>query len=604
MEWTESKLRDEVEADLDFRRKHTDLSETLIRRYAGDYYREDWASGDFGHENHEFEFAVNLIPNLVYTNPGVDIDCDVADPDDPQVRALHFGMAHWVKKQRLAHKLTRIALDTCMDFGVALLTYAAVPGYDSGSDWDEGPAIWPVLHRISPRRFFADRRAEDFDSKRRCGHIWIRDREELENAVDENGQPKFDLEALEAIAPARLDKRDRLTKIDEWLGNEPDQIVGFEVYEPETGLVYTLGYCSSGGRDGAYGFLREPRKLEFCPRGGPYVMFGCHLVPDQVYPLSPLAVTSGLVGELNAHAEQMSRDASDAKNIIFVNASNKALTEAIQNAESGSVIPIVGGWKGELERVEIGGVMPATAEHVAVLRERVDRTSGVSEQRRGVTTGATATEIDRIGQAEDARTAFARSQFHACTEQMLDIAGRMMHECPLVRFSISAEDPMTGERIIGEYRGGPPVDPMTGMPIVDPRTGQPMPTISWDAMGIRLQPYSMERVSEGSLQRKMALVTEVTPRLMVLGLQAPYMKIRPMLNDLYETMNIKGAGTRYTDWPLYEAMRKQAAMTMLMMGAMGAMGMQPGAPGAGPGPDGPKGEAAGKGQEAGMGARS
>lgn len=585
-------LRDEIEAALHVRRQHTDLSEELIKRYAGDYYRADWQSQDFGHENHEFEFAANLIPQLVHTNPGIEVDSDIADPDDPQVLAIRYGMTQWVKKQHLAQKLTRIALDVCMDFGVALLTYTPTPGYDNAPE-SNAPAIWPVLHRISPRRFFTDPRAEDFDSKRFVGHIWIRDRDDLLNAVDARGAAKFDVEAVEGISSGGEDKRDRLSKIDEWLKVDRDQIVGFEIYVPETGMVYTLGYCSSGGRDGAYGFLRQPRKLEYCPASGPYVLFGCHVVPDQVYPLSPLAVTSGLVRELNAHSEQVSQDAAVAKNLVFVNSSNKALAEALNSSPSGSIIPITGGWKGELERVEIGGPQAANLEYTAILRERLDRRSGTSEQKRGVTTGATATEISEIAQADDARTAFARQQFHDCTVDMLNIAGRMMHECPMVRFKVATEDPVTGERIAGDYQGGPPVDPMTGAPLLDPRTGAPMQQISWDSMGVTITPYSMERVSQAVLQRRMAAIADLTPKILAMGVQMPWVNIRPLINDLYESMNIKNAGSRYVNFGMYEAFRQMAAMQML------TGGVAPGQPGEGPGPGGAQGAAKQRGQEAG-----
>jgi hypothetical protein len=48
---------------------------------------------------------------------------------------------------------------------------------------------------------------------------------------------------------------------------------------------------------------------------GPYSLFGFYLVPDQVYPLAPLAVTRKQVEEINKHRWQASRDAAVAKQI-------------------------------------------------------------------------------------------------------------------------------------------------------------------------------------------------------------------------------------------------------------------------------------------------
>jgi hypothetical protein len=80
----------------------------------------------------------------------------------------------------------------------------------------------------------------------------------------------------------------------------------------------------------------------------------------------------------------------------------------------------------------------------------------------------------------------------------------------------------------------------------------------FEHLKLSIDPYSMEWVNEGVKQRQMA---EVFDRVLLVGAQAPQLMmngldVSRMLDDLGETVNMKGLGKRY----LNPAMTQQAAM--------------------------------------------
>lgn len=534
----------EAEGAIAFRKRHTDLSQELIRAMAANRYRSDWQTDEDRHENHAFEWIVNMVPNLVYTNPAVDLKSTTLPDDDRAVLAARAGMNSWIKAVDLAGILTEIATDLQFDFGVGLISLAPTPGPSSSaalySDNEAGepPSLRPMLHRLSPRRFFCDPQCTGPRQARYMGHIWIDDLERLLAAKLPDGTPKYDREAIEAMA---VDERvdDLLKETGQTVGGDRvtrRQLVGYEMFIPETGMIYTIAASgpTHSGNARVVKYLRKPRRYRG-PQTGPYVLFGLYGVPDQIYPLPPLAVVHDLMEEINAHAGQASEDAGAAKQLIVTDGDPK-LVNTITSAANGTVIAIPQ-FSGRAQAFQIGGPQKTNLDYIALLRDRLDRITGLTDSVRGSITGATAEEIHTTQANRNLRIRFAQSRFRSSVIECLRVVLYHLWNNPNVRFPVRSVDETTGDAMVGEFQGGP-----------DPTSQQEQPSV--DSLSIEIEPYTMEAVDQAVLQARMQRAGDLIFNVSQVMVAQPWMRWRKIIDDQFETLNIKGGGARYIDFDM------------------------------------------------------
>jgi hypothetical protein len=508
----------------------------MIRKYAGKNYREGWLVPSDTYENHAFEYITNMIPAWSYENPAVEVKSRTPGLMDQVVEAMQQALNSWVREVQISKVMRDVAVDTCFAWGVAAITMEQVPGHEDEPE----PPMWPVVRRVLPTRFFLDPYATSVREARYMGHVWVKHRKDLEEAIDpDTGLPLFNKEVLDEmgndegirdINEAEL-RQDALSGM--YLAK--GMVVGYEVWVRETNTIYTLGY----GRDNKDGKnLREPRPFVGCPKHGPYHVIGIYTVPGQAYPLSPLAVTADMVQELDAHAGQMKQQAGSAKRLIVVDSNVTA--DKISMTADGNVI-VVPGYKAA-DTIEFDGPAKANLDYSLILRDRLDRISGLSDLVRGQVDGdATATESQLASQYANVRTRYAQSIFRESVSDILENAAYVMYTDPRVAFYMSIETPAGPQTVA--YSGGP-------------WPGQDL--ARFEHLKLSIDPYSMEWVNEGVKQRQMA---EVFDRVLLVGAQAPQLMmngldVSRMLDDLGETVNMKGLGKRY----LNPAMVQQAAM--------------------------------------------
>lgn len=583
-------LRDEVEsAAIPVRKKHTDCSARLIKRYAGDAYREDWKGSDSAstHEAHEFEFQVNMVPSLIHTNPAVQVKGLLSGIDDEVKEALEGAFPQWIEAINFAQIMQPVAYDIGFDFGVVMVGISVVPGYDS---MPEPKPLWPMIWRVSARRFFMDPQASSFETARYMGHSWVQDKQDLIDAKGPDGQPTFNAAAVNEMAVdtdedegrASVEKDPTSRKV------KRNQVVGYEIWVRETNTIYTVGTSTSGAGNT---YLRDPRPYEGCAETGPYVLFGAYIVPDQLYPLPALAVTSGLVDELNAHREQASEDAKNAKRMVLVDAQNKQAKAAVVNGTSGTVVSVPGLAAGGVKEIEIGGPAKENIAYIAHLQEHLDRVSGLTETIRGNITGATASETDLAAQSADTRTRYLRSRVQAGVKAVFKAAAHFFVFNDQVNFWVSSTDPATGQKIAKQFEGGLIEQPHMGETL-DPQTGQYVPVMmppqdpaSYQRLNIDIEPYSMEMVDQGVLQRRIMGVADF------LGQFGPTMPMNPHINweniidDMGEASNMKDAGKRYLNVGVLQGQQVQIVQQQQMAMAGQQQALMAG-PGGAPPPNG------------------
>jgi hypothetical protein len=292
----------------------------------------------------------------------------------------------------------------------------------------------------------------------------------------------------------------------------------------------------------------KPRQA-FTKPTGPYVLFGIHGVPDEILPLSPLAITHELTNEINAHAGQASDDAATAKRLLAYDSSIAGLKGKVAAAKHGTTLGIPGLAAGAAQQFEFGGTMPATIEYLTMLRERLDRQSGMNDIIRGNVTGVTATESQIADTRADVRTRMARTQFQRSVVECLSIAAWLMHESDQVQFYVPVTDPQTGQETPALFVGGPSVDPMTGEQI----------HIPFEHLKLEIEPYSMEMVDEALLQRRMLQVGTLVTQWIEIIPQTPFIRWTNLMDDLLQTVNIREGSKRYIDWDMVAQVQGMAA---------------------------------------------
>lgn len=536
-------MLNEIEDAIRARRKHTDYSMDLIRISAGSKYRRDWVPPLDIHENHCHEWVSNMVPNLVDGNPVVaGIKSGALEDDHPALQDLTKAVNSWAQSENLQQQLVENALDVQYDFCVGMVSLEADPLMDGGDDiyLDEDTrrkgSLKPRSYRISPRRFFCDQQAVNRMGRRYIGHIWIEDKAALEKRKLPSGKKMFDKRALASVT-LDDDVRKLLAEMGVDIGSsgfDREQVVGYEFYVPETGMIYTLAMTTQGSGKGLY--LCDPRPYRGL-KSGPYIMGGINMLPDQTYPLPPLAIIHDLMREVNLHQGQISDDAGMAKRLLVLDADPQMIGKA-QSAMNGAILGIPG-FKGAATEVKTGGASPDQLAYIEILNSRMDKMLGMTDAIKGNATGATAEEIQTVQQNRNLRIKWSQRCFRNFTAGILRIVAKHFWDNPRVRQSINHEDAITGERVVGVYEGGD--GQKYGIPFED--------------LTLTIDPYSMAPQDDALKIRQQI----EGMNLIVSNVEAmksnPQVKWKQMVGDFYDSIGQKGRGDRYIDWQMLQKMQ-------------------------------------------------
>ena len=502
---TATNLMAEIDAAITYRDDHLDGYEEKIARYTGPQY-DQAGSGhqEYSPENTYYEYVSLMVPRLVFDNPRVQVQSRRAGAQRDVALAMRHGLNRWARDISLRKILAELATDMLMGWGVALRrpdhkeaqAYATKTPYAPAET--EG---WPTCERISPRKFFADPKAERFASCRFTGHTWHIDKDDLIDLAMKNDKQGWNLEAIEDLSSGRDPSRVG-TDIHTPYRNE---VYCYEIYIPEIelddspgpkkgfhGTIYTLGVNQAlGGFDedsAKGGFIREPRPF-YGPASGPYVMFGAYKVPNAIYPLAPLVAVDTQIKDLNDQVLAVSASMLKHKRVVGVNDQRTAKILKDTQHDFVAVVPFEDG-KAMVQEFMLGGQSDQQANWIATCRQRTDRTLGMDEAMRGGVSGVgTATEHSIASEASNTRMAFVKQSFTDATIDLLrGIAFYMYHDDSIV-FPV-------GREAVEELG----MDP--GTELMFQGGGDEDSAYSFEDLELEIEPYSMERASEGLAQKR------------------------------------------------------------------------------------------------------
>lgn len=538
-----SDMREEILVALELQGKSTRFGDELIDGFVGSDYQEGRTPDIESHENHNFEVVANVLPHLVWDNPKVALSSSKSDIQRVVTAGLGAATNWWIEAVDLAETLSLLALDSFFGPACAFVTMAPPPGLDRTSAEQSGRLL-PKVHRVCPKRAFMDPQANHRFNARFQGHYWIKDKADLLKATNPDGTPRYDRQAVMSLkTDSDLDRLDALPEGIRRVNR--DQVVGYEYWSPERNKIYTLAFDNSD-RAGAV-FLRRPRPA-VCPPWGPYTWFGVYAVPDQLYPLPLLAVTKGLLDELNAHLDAVSEQSDKCRSFTLVNATNDKMVEAIKLGRHGDILGVPGFDNSQLGNVTIDGPAKEQLDYVDRLRMRLDRKSGITQTIAGNLTGVTKGEVDEAQARADVRIGFMQRQFRRCVKQLLSTAVWHLVESNYVKVDVElSEQAQTGmgtTKYRAQYIGGRDAE-------MDPEE-----PFDYSALQLTIEPFTMEYTDQRVLQANMQAAYQLTVEAAQMMPALPYVRWGPLLDDLYQTLNIRD-GRKYIDWEMLDFMMQR-----------------------------------------------
>ena len=452
----------------------------VIREYTGRWYRHgykhamDYAGEPEDENNPEpfgYSFVSNMLPQLIYRNPALGVKARRVIGHREVADAMKSGLTGWMEDIDYSSEVELCVLDMLVFQGV-MMHYI-----EDDTRWSNG-AVRPNGRRIDPRQWGADSLASNRkDTEFEFHSYWV-DIEEL------RADPALLPEANERLTANNEDLDSAKERETFEKGNEGTlrrgRVKVYSVWLRNKNVIRVI--CKAPQIE-----LYEERPY-YGERTGPYVTFSAYPVPDQLYPLSPLIAVRDQVKDANIHARSISRSAAGRKTVIIVDGQESNLEEQIHEAEDREIITVPGFNAQQVQQIELGGVTPKQYEYLAFLRDRLDRNSGLTELARGQVGGSdTATEASIAEGALNNRNEYLKQKVHQSVKASLKKVGWFLFNTPGIIIPITQRDPMTGMETEGLFFGGVFPGDDSG---------------AWEDYEIKIEPYSMQRVSEALLQRR------------------------------------------------------------------------------------------------------
>lgn len=517
----------EIESAEGYRDKQLRAVNRLIEQYHGPVFKgKDETSWENWPENHSYETISLLTPRLAYDNPRVVCKSRRPIRGQVQAKAIEHGLNRWIKDEQLRSLMIRIAVDMQFCWGVTMVVNEPMR-HPSGAQ--SNGFRWCKVYRIPFRRFVLDPVCLWFGEARWMGHLFERDADDLKQYAKDNPDAGWDIEAVEQCGS--LTSAEQLKEPSQAKNVRRNRIIGYEVWVPEVelpespgpeagfhGTIYTIAAANGRGVQ-----LRKPRPY-YGSKRGPYSLYGCYPVPDVALPLSPLVATAGQSEELNAYARAAQKSASEYRRIVLVDAGNETLKQKLSTAKDSMVIPVKGLIKDAIIPVELGGITAQQVQILGMLRERLNRASGLSDAARGNTSsGATATADSIAAESSATKHAFVKQQFEdGVRDTLMKVAEHMYYDDQIV-FPLGEEALKDFPDMMEPgFQGGMHMD----------GSG-----LTFEDLELEIDPYSMPFMTDGLMQQRLMGQVELIGNLAPIMPQTPWVKWDKVLGMAGDAFN-------------------------------------------------------------------
>jgi hypothetical protein len=483
-------------------------SREVVADYIDDLYREGirrfhgpaWKHGsgmpsqvDF--DNHAYAWISVFLPILASGNPTVKGKTPRQGSAAAFAKAIELAINRNFALTDIKRTIEQLATDWAFKYAVAFTSAQPIEGMIEMED----PPHRPMTKRLSLDDYCWDILATQHAETRYQAHRVIRDKDALLQEAADHPERGWDPKAIETLFEdkARQRLRDRThtelkrNEVEFWefWVREANLVTAIDANGiefqplPEDGFVGTLFTVAEESTE----FIRLPRPF-WGPRNGPYTFSGYLYIPDEVVPLSPITATAATAEEVNAVTAASIKAIRAYKRGFAVNSATPDLEDKIANFMDLGVFAVDGIEKIEdnLKAIEAGGLQPQHLTMLETLRAILERMSGITDAKLGMTSGSTATEASIANMSSGQRMGYMTEKF---------IQG-MVRPIAAREAWYLANDPRS-KTALGQGAEGLFVDPSTGQPIEYPvLQGGPGHANLLEDMDIDIQPISMRYTSE------------------------------------------------------------------------------------------------------------
>lgn len=509
-------------------------------------------------KNYYHKWQTWVVPQLIDNDPDVQISALVGEGGGEEVE-LELAVNRWIvdtrQRQLLAHGP---AQDMQYNFGVLYVSAEPIPGARPiegvGSDWKPGapggasePRVpWrPKGYRIPQERYFEDALATQRDDVRLQGHVWVRDRSDIEKEGEKGGWNMKLIADYASDAQLEYLGRPEVPEINR------DEIVGVEIYVAEyeleadnpwgvpaspgpekgyNGTIFTLlvnrGYGSDIQRGdmsvqdlaklskkGADDMARKPRPYKGSERG-PYVVFGQCFVGSSSLPFGVLTACEHQIRELDIDTAVQRGMVRSYKRLGIISKGTPGDVELIRQGQHDCLYKVAGITKDDIHQFEIGGASEQAQAHIQLSQADLESTLGFTEQSSGEVTGrGTATENTIANNGAENRFATVRNAFDEGVEDYLWRVCYALYEDNRMaqQFGSKEVGELARRGLVDMHEGedGPQL-PTKALYLGGQRGGQER--LPFHALSIKVRP-GMGRQAQQERAQKALLKLEVTERL-------------------------------------------------------------------------------------------
>jgi hypothetical protein len=522
-----------------------------IARYHGPGWRPAGTTGESepDPENFSYEWAANYFPKLVLGNPRVRISTTRTGVERLFVKAHELALNRWIRETKMKVLNEKLAIDWGHHRAICLI----LPAQDSlYSDLDD-PKNWPSAKRVSPKRYVYDVQAIEKEEELWRGYKTRHQRHELLERADDEPKEGWITSAIKALGQeAGMDEmrpsgrgrdgapeRDEVVLYNVWVRDyEPTKadraFFGEEAWDRKdrVGAWLTLGVAGDDVSD----WVRRPFPY-WGHRRGPFVIIDGYMIPDEPVGLAQIPAVEYQTRELNKHARGLSRAMASYKRGVLVDGSDPEFSEKIESFKDQFVVGLDGltDVKSKVMQIELGGATELHITHNELLRDRVNRASGITDVRgKGLTdprVTATADSIADEGMRD--RTGFPQGKFIDGINEILENASYYMaHDNTRTELGPEAlrvlRDPESGKPIEqAVYYGG----------------GMDDDAAAWfDSLSMTIEAYSMGQTSEQLEQQRVLQLMNTVAVLIPMMAQYPFVLWDDLIETLGEMMNMENLG--------------------------------------------------------------
>jgi len=525
--------------------------------------------------NAGYELIGYFLPQLVYTNPGIDVDSKV--PGDPALASigLKFAIQETAEEQDWVSTWAQAAVDSMVYEGWTMVTTdkSKAPRYAYGrpiTTWDgakktiteEEEFDVPILVYLDARNCFIDSAVQRDDQARHMGHKWQQDRAEVV-AWAEAEDSDWILEAVRELpktenglvwmvqmfVPGVLDDRAVAEMRDLKASAGEDEYVE----DPESRFYSGTLYTYAG--ENAETEIRKPR-LYRGPKCGPYQFYRGMPMPFSRHSAAHLAQIYPQM-ENSARVDSGLLDAIESYTVA--NFATKDVVDALKGKQSGGFheVKIAGEFlEKAIHTVTAGGPTDQLLMAKNLTDQGRDRTGAVGDTQRGIAqSDTTATAEQLASEATAARISLIREGIVKGVEQSLRVvAWHMEHSANYMRMIGSdygrkalehaQESGMElSEETVAAVQRGEAVAYVGGDSLLD--------DVRYDFSGkrIKLTPMSMERTSEGLQQRRVLQFVEMMVQVGQLKQMWPDLDASGLAEDAAKKLNVPGMGKYVPNTP-------------------------------------------------------